>query len=526
MKLKIIKLRNFKRFDDLTINLGNNPKKIIALVGPNGCGKSSVFDAFEEKLKDYKSATQSEHASYFSKLWHSIIPENKSESYNKNDSILLTRDDDSNSFDKKSFYIRSAYRFTSKLKVDSIKVQPDIIEDRNRPYSCNALDYRMQANYERLLSKLFHEFEQGDKTGTEVRRELLEVINGILENILEVKISSLGNVGDDKGQLFFEKGNSKGFPYENLSSGEKEVVDIVTDLVIKTPDFNNTIYCIDEPELHLNTAIQRKLLIEIEKLIPDSCQLWVATHSIGFLRALQEELKEKSSILDFSEKDYFNGTKEMHPITPIRENWRRIFETALEDLTGLMAPKRIIYCEGRKEADENGDESGLDAQIYNEIFSESEADTLFVSSGGNTEPDNYSLLALKILNKAFNDVELWLLKDKDINRDGTPTTDEQRDEFIAKDPAMNKMLKRKEIENYLFDFEILSSQYTLIAREEYDAIISDINNGNVKDVVGQIMSLCGITTGIDKQTFKKILSKKIVPGTTVYAELLECIFSK
>lgn len=77
MKLKTIRLKNFKRFDNLTINLGENPKKIIALVGPNGCGKSSVFDAFEEKLKDYKGASQNEHASYFSKLWHSIFPTRK-----------------------------------------------------------------------------------------------------------------------------------------------------------------------------------------------------------------------------------------------------------------------------------------------------------------------------------------------------------------------------------------------------------------------------------------------------------------
>jgi DNA repair exonuclease SbcCD ATPase subunit len=45
MKIKKIVLKEFKRFDDLTIDLGNDPKKIIALVGPNGSGKSSVFDA-------------------------------------------------------------------------------------------------------------------------------------------------------------------------------------------------------------------------------------------------------------------------------------------------------------------------------------------------------------------------------------------------------------------------------------------------------------------------------------------------
>ncbi|PYD07111.1 hypothetical protein DND36_33220, partial [Pseudomonas savastanoi pv. glycinea] len=67
---------------------------------------------------------------------------------------------------------------------------------------------------------------------------------------------------------------------------------------------SDTIFCIDEPELHLNTAIQKSLLIEIEKLIPENCQLWIATHSIGFLRALQENLSHKTQIIDMSEHDF------------------------------------------------------------------------------------------------------------------------------------------------------------------------------------------------------------------------------
>ena len=45
MRIKKIQLKNgYKRFFDLTIDLGEDPKRIVALVGVNGCGKSSVLD--------------------------------------------------------------------------------------------------------------------------------------------------------------------------------------------------------------------------------------------------------------------------------------------------------------------------------------------------------------------------------------------------------------------------------------------------------------------------------------------------
>jgi hypothetical protein len=197
----------------------------------------------------------------------------------------------------------------------------------------------------------------------------------------------------------FELQNTRNFfsPHY-LSSGEKEVIDLIIDFIVRLPEYNDTVFCIDEPELHLSTAIQRKLLIELEKIIPDNCQLWIATHSIGFLRALQDDLKEKTQVINFSDSD-FDESITLYPMQPTRNNWKKIFETALEGLTGLIAPQKLIYCEGKREPSTSGDEIGLDAVVYNSIFEHEFPNTLFVSSGGHTEPLKHSELTILILCK-------------------------------------------------------------------------------------------------------------------------------
>jgi len=88
MRVKKVQLKTFKRFDDLTIDLGDNPKKIIALIGPNGCGKSSIFDAFEEKLKDFRN-TGHEGISFFSKALYYEDENKRLPTYDKHQSIII-----------------------------------------------------------------------------------------------------------------------------------------------------------------------------------------------------------------------------------------------------------------------------------------------------------------------------------------------------------------------------------------------------------------------------------------------------
>lgn len=517
MKIKKIELNHFKRFTKLNIDLWNTPRKIIALVWPNWCWKSSIFDSFEEILKNFKTTSVSASwPEYYSKKYF-IDWENSS--YNKNESIKIYNEDNNTTFNKKSFYIRTSYRFTPKFNVSSISKLDDIIEDKNRPSQSISLDTRLEENYKRLIWKLVNEFQNGEKTWKIWRQEYLDKINTVLTEILNIKIKDLWDILNWKWQLYFEKWTSKNFPYENLSSWEKEVIDIILDLIVKTQDYDDTIYCIDEPELHINTSIQRKLLIEIEKLIPNNCQLWIATHSIWFIRAFQsEELNNKVQILDFSEKD-FDSEINLEPITLNRKNFQKIFNIALDDLTWLLAPKYIVYCEWRVLPNwENWEEKWLDAIIYNNIFETELWEYYFISSWWHWEIDRNSIIALKVLEKAFIDSEILLFKDRDFDPNWNLINDSKRNEELNKNKNL-RILKRREIENYLFDYEILSKIYPDLVKKEYEKYILDIINDDIKLKINDLKTICKETRSISNEKWKKEISKNITIDTEVYKEL-------
>ncbi|MFK7780620.1 MAG: AAA family ATPase [Candidatus Gracilibacteria bacterium] len=328
--------------------------------------------------------------------------------------------------------------------------------------------------------------------------------------------------------IFKKTDHPKEFEFNVLSSGEKEVVDILLDLYLRQDEYNETIFIIDEPELHINTSIQRKLLLEINKLIGGDCQIWLATHSIGFLRALQEDLKDDCQIIQFEKN--MNYASEIFTLKPIKKSiskWKEIFETALDDLTGLISPKCIIYCEGKDKPGVNGEEKGTDAKVYNNIFGEKYHDSLFVSSGGNNELEQRSGIALAILTKVFSDIDILVFKDRDISS-GKLNTEEDRLEYLENNDINHRIMKRWEMENYLFDKEVLKKYCAEKKRDfnevEYDKFVTNINDQNLKDETGRFKNFCGINTSINAEKFKINLSEFITEDMTVYKELEECIF--
>ena len=533
MFIKSIRLKNgYKRFHDLTIDLGDEPSRIVALVGPNGCGKSSVFDGmlFLQNAHDHIGQTHTNDS-----LYHSL---NKLPSYDyQNIEVEFTDGSFGNIYNNKSeagksktiFSFRSPYRFNSSVKVDAITAIDNINLNNYGASYTNATDEKVRINYQRLLAKFSKYRDENDVRPSEAKTYIIGELNKAITKCLELEIYSLGDVQSGQGTLFFTKPDQpEPFEFNVLSAGEKEVIDILLDLYLRQDDYNDTVFLIDEPELHINSAIQKKLLIEINKLVGKKCQIWVATHSIGFLRALQDDLSDECQIIYFDPAfDFGNSLHTLSPIKGTRQNWHKIFEIALDDLTGLVSPKRLVYCEGKAEPSD-GKEKGLDAIVYNYIFSETHSDTLFVSSGGNTEPQQRSEIALVVLSKFLKDIEILVLVDRDF-ASGKLTDANDREVYLKTHPDNHRVLKRWELENYLYDKEVLKeySQKNNLTFDEtaYDEKVTNIIDDNVKNITGIIKNVCGIKTSISPELFKIELSKCITPEMEIYKELHDCIFN-
>lgn len=534
-KIKTIQLSNgFKRFQDLTIDLGDNPPRVVALVGQNGCGKSSVFDGILLRMSYYSGQIGDRHI------------RNNIKKFSRNDTdydayrninIILDKGEITDYIQTKDIRstmisFRSPHRHNGELKIATIDAGKDIKLNNIGASATDELDAKIFENYKQLWSKYTTIQNSKDLRPSETRDHVLKEINASLEACLDLKLNDIGDIFKADGTLYFTKKDQTGkFNFNVLSSGEKEVIDAILDIWLKKEDYNDTIYLIDEPELHLNTSIQEKFLKEIIRLIPEDCQLWIATHSIGFIKAIKDI--EDSAIINF-EGNYASEPTTLRPMPKTRENWKKIFRIALDDMVDLLYPKQIIYCEGKIDANKKtGKDDGFDAAIYNQIFAETKPDVLFVSSGGQDQPKQNSELALKIIQKAMLDTEVLVLRDMDI-KEGETT---EQDKLIwLKKNKNNRMLKRKEIENYLIDFEIFSKLYNeyrgkdSIKYPEYDkeAYIRKLGefDNDPKDQFKKLKTDVFKLGSCTDEKFGLQLAKYITIDTGVYQELYECIFNE
>ena len=447
MRLKSARIKNFKRFVDLTIHNLSPDAKLIVLLGPNGCGKSSLFDAFQRRLKvDQFFGMSAELQRYYRRAM--------SESDAENDEVGLefhgsnpTSDDDL----KKSLYVRSAYRHDPSFQGTTIQQQPDVL-DRHAVRRMIDTDQTVQNNYQRIIWRLLGKVTTPGLTTNGIMKETIGDLQKSMEIVFQdIRLDALVSA-QDTGTFTFTKGKSRNFLYENLSAGEKAAFDLLLDVVVNKVAFNDSLYCVDEPEIHLSTKLQGTLLKELCRLVPGNSQLWLATHSIGMVRTVQEiraEHPEHVVFLDMGfrsdgEPRNYDEPQTIEPADPDHGFWRRHYAVALDDMAELLAPDRLVLCEGSTQ----NDDPALDESCYNRIFAREFPRTRFVSVGPATTVEKRMRDLLPVLDRIIGGTSIVRLRDRD-----ALTPDEIRDKRAE---GVHVMAGYRNIESMLLSDGVLS----------------------------------------------------------------------
>lgn len=111
MRVASLRLKNFKRFSDLVIRDIPKTAKLVVVVGPNGCGKSSLFDAFLHWYRHHAGFGMNQDALYYRKDaieafdWHQTVE------VNLHDGAVAK---------KGTLYVRTAYRNDPDFSVNGI----------------------------------------------------------------------------------------------------------------------------------------------------------------------------------------------------------------------------------------------------------------------------------------------------------------------------------------------------------------------------------------------------------------------
>ena len=529
MKFKKSTIKDFKRFTNLTVQGVPVTTRLIMLAGPNGCGKSSFFDALDTWYKFTAGKSLSWEEDYHVKVG-SPFDGNPDRCVNLEVHDRLPREA------KKALYLRSAYRNDPEFQIRRLSRTGDPL-DEVRVNRMIDNDAAVGRNYQRLASQGLEDLyvrEDGPTTFDEYREASIGGIREPLSRLFpDLELDDLGSPFED-GTFRFTKGTSRGFVFKNLSGGEKAAFDLILDLVIARRNYDDTIFCIDEPESHMNARLQAVLLSVLYELIPQNCQLMLATHSIGMMRRARDiEAANPGSVvfLDFGDRN-FDDPQIIEPTRPDRTFWKKAYDVALADLAALVAPSRVVICEGQPLTSQPVRNHSLDARCYGRIFEDEFPETEFVSMGSDRQIVGDQRGLAETLHRLIDGIDVVRLIDRD---------DRSEEEVADLVNDGVRVLSRRNLESYLFDDELLQALAESAGKEaKIEELLSEKANmmaassgGSVDDLKpasGRIYVACKrvldlTQVGNNTQAFMRdTLSPLVKPEMVVYAELKRDVF--
>jgi ABC-type cobalamin/Fe3+-siderophores transport system ATPase subunit len=454
MKLVSYKVKAFPPISEFEVT---DLADIVVLAGPNGVGKTnllkSLLNAFQnpgntpDSVAVVQATNQEEEANWGQRTLNTAIPA---------DAAKLRTFFHRN---QKRGQLRSGLiNFDSARQLENIKAyefswdfRDPFFEDVGWNFSFQPTKDRFQDTIHSLHRKVRSHKEDIAKRALALRAEGKTTMDLDFHDPLEKFLRAFtkllpGRVLEpleEKSQTIKYQVNGTVLPLTALSSGEREVVTIVFDFLLRDPQ--DCIIVFDEPELHLHPELSYRLLRTLRD-VGERNQFIFSTHSPDIITAS----------LDHS-------VVFVAPANPSRPNQAiqlreddeasRVLHLIGQSIGVVSLGKRIVLIEGTK--------SSLDKQTYGSIVGSQYPELVLVPVGGKESIGSFVKAFDTVLSKTVWGVDFFMLCDGDTSAGLVPHGD-----------GRLRLLPRYHIENYFLDEKVIARLFEAL-EEPTDSWLRD-----------------------------------------------------
>ena len=261
--------------------------------------------------------------------------------------------------------------------------------------------------------------------------------------------------------LICEDGGVK-FDMKTLSSGEREVVNIAFDVILRNP--SDCIIFFDEPELHLHPELSHRLITTLRS-IGERNQFFFCTHSPEIISSSLDD-----TVIFLTPK---NGDENQAlQVRPDDEN---------RDALGRLGHSVGIISLGKKIVLIEGEDSSMDKKVYGGIIQDQFPSLVLLPSAGKGNIMSFDAIADRILNRSMWGVNFFMLVDRDTVIPGLNPNSQ-----IAVGGRL-RYLSKYHLENYFLDEHVLAATLRAMGNEEFDG--PEEVNALLKEIAAGYVSL-------------------------------------